>query len=91
MTLKFYEFTAEDWRSLTTFLSLIEPSLFTVAAKASTAAVQCESCEERGCSIYIAAAELMRAGIDPYGPEPWYKVWSGFRRKTVIVRLYANS
>jgi hypothetical protein len=42
---------------------------------------------ERGCWLYVAAEELLRAGIDPYGPAPFYRVW-GSRRGSVVVRLY---
>lgn len=42
---------------------------------------------ERGCSIYIPADELLKAGIDPGGPAPFYRTW-GYRRGSVIVRLY---
>lgn len=42
---------------------------------------------ERGCSIYIPAEELVKAGIDPKGPPPFYRTW-GTRRGGVFVRLY---
>jgi hypothetical protein len=42
---------------------------------------------ERGCSVYIASEELVKAGIDPDGPTPWYRVW-GAGRGSVLVRLY---
>lgn len=44
---------------------------------------------QRGCSIYIAADELRRAGIDPSGPPPFYRVW-GRQRGSVLVRLYID-
>lgn len=46
---------------------------------------------ERGCSVYIPAEELAKAGIDPDGPAPFYRTW-GYRRgpnsASVIVALY---
>lgn len=42
---------------------------------------------QKGCSIYIAAEELLKAGIDPDGPAPRYRVW-GTARGGVFVRLY---
>ena len=30
---------------------------------------------ERGCWLYVPAAELAKAGIDPAGPPPFYRVW----------------
>lgn len=46
---------------------------------------------ERGIHIYIAAAELRKAGIDPDGPPPKYRVWGGSRGDGgVMVRLYAD-
>lgn len=42
---------------------------------------------ERGCSVYIAAEELERAGIDPYGPPPEYKAWPG-QKRTILIQLY---
>lgn len=42
---------------------------------------------EKGCSVYIAAEELRKAGVDPNGPEPFYRVW-GTQRGGVFVRLY---
>ena len=44
---------------------------------------------ERGCSVYIAAEQLVRAGIDPSGPAPYYRVWGGARGRYVVV-LYAE-
>jgi hypothetical protein len=42
---------------------------------------------EKGCSIYIDAGALRRAGIDPDGPPPFYRTWAG-RGGSVLVRLY---
>lgn len=46
---------------------------------------------ERGIHIYIAAAELRKAGIDPDGPPPKYRVWGSSRGDGgVTVRLYRD-
>lgn len=42
---------------------------------------------ERGCWVYIPAESLQRAGIDPKGPEPFYRVWAGLRGGLAL-RLY---
>lgn len=42
---------------------------------------------ERGCWTYIPAEELVKVGIDPDGPAPFYRTW-GYRRGSVVVRLY---
>lgn len=42
---------------------------------------------QRGCVIYIPLEELVKAGIDPEGPPPFYRVW-GTARGGVFVRLY---
>lgn len=42
---------------------------------------------ERGCWVYIPAAELLKAGYDPAGPAPRYRTW-GSQRGSVLVRLY---
>jgi hypothetical protein len=42
---------------------------------------------ETGCSIYIPAEELLKAGIDPHGPPPLYRTW-GTKRGGVMVQLY---
>lgn len=42
---------------------------------------------ERGCWAYIPAEELRKAGIDPDGPAPFYRVW-GSPRGSLVVRLY---
>ena len=44
---------------------------------------------ETGCWAYIAAEELRRAGIDPHGPLPFYRVWAGERGRFVVT-LYAE-
>lgn len=44
---------------------------------------------EKGGHIYIAAAELRKAGIDPDGPPPTYKVWAT-SKGGIMVRLYAE-
>jgi hypothetical protein len=31
---------------------------------------------ERGCWIYVPAAELLRAGVDPTDPPPLYRIWA---------------
>jgi hypothetical protein len=40
---------------------------------------------ERGCSIYIAADLLAKAGFAPGDPAPWYRVWGGQRGRYVVV------
>jgi hypothetical protein len=42
---------------------------------------------ERGCSIYIAAAELRATGLNPADPAPGYRIWPG-RRGRLVVTLY---
>lgn len=42
---------------------------------------------ERGAWVYVPAAELEAAGIDPSGPPPLYRVW-GRPRGSVMLRLY---
>lgn len=42
---------------------------------------------QTGCFIYIPAEELAKAGIEPGGNLPWYRVW-GSSRGSVVVRLY---
>lgn len=41
---------------------------------------------EAGCWIYIPADELERAGFEPGGDLPWYRVWDTPRG--VVLRLY---
>ena len=43
---------------------------------------------ERGCWVYIAAEQLLEAGIDPKGPPPWYRLWVGKGRPRFVVNLY---
>lgn len=45
---------------------------------------------ERGCSIYVPVEELVKAGIDPGGPPPFYKVW-GSKSGSVLVRFYREA
>ena len=46
---------------------------------------------DKGCRVYIAAEELERAGFDPNGPPPYYRV-TGYQRSrnagSAIVSLY---
>lgn len=41
---------------------------------------------EKGCSVYIPAEELEKAGFVPGGDLPWYRVWGS--RRGVVLRLY---
>ena len=43
--------------------------------------------KEKGVRVYLAAEELIAAGIDPDGPAPTYRVWPG-RSGGVTLRLY---
>ena len=43
---------------------------------------------EKGVRIYIAAAELRKAGIDPDAEPPDYKVWAT-SKGGLMVRLYS--
>jgi hypothetical protein len=45
---------------------------------------------EKGCRVYIAADELERAGYDPSGPAPFYRVW-GSSRGGLFIRLYREA
>ncbi|HWE82788.1 MAG TPA: hypothetical protein VG265_14150 [Gaiellaceae bacterium] len=45
---------------------------------------------EKGVSLYVPAEELVRAGIDPDGPEPFYRVW-GVPGGRVLVNFYDES
>jgi len=45
---------------------------------------------ERGIWVYLPAAELRSAGIDPHGPAPTYRLW-GRRSGSVLIRLYRPS
>jgi hypothetical protein len=42
---------------------------------------------EKGVWVFIPAADLEKAGIDPSGPAPEYRTW-GSARGSVLVRLY---
>lgn len=42
---------------------------------------------ERGCWIFVPASELEKAGIDPQGPPPFYRVW-GAKRGGLVGRFY---
>jgi hypothetical protein len=42
---------------------------------------------ERGCSIYIDAGALKRAGFGPDDPPPFYRTWAGPRGR-IVVQLY---
>lgn len=44
---------------------------------------------EKGLRIYLSAAELRAAGIDPNGPAPTFRVWAR-RGGSVLVRLYGD-
>lgn len=44
---------------------------------------------ERGVWVFVPAAELREAGIDPAGAAPKYRVW-GQAAKGVLVRFYAG-
>lgn len=43
---------------------------------------------QKGCYIYVPADELVKAGIDPDGPPPEYRLW-GTRGGGLMGRLYA--
>ncbi len=45
--------------------------------------------QQRGVFIYVPAAELRKAGIDPHGEAPTYRVW-GTSKGGVMVRLYSE-
>jgi hypothetical protein len=44
----------------------------------------------KGCYIYIPAERLQEVGVDPQGPTPRYRVWSG-RRGSLLVTLYPEA
>lgn len=44
---------------------------------------------ERGCWVYVPAAELLKAGFVSGDPPPFYRTW-GSRRGSVMVRLYRD-
>jgi hypothetical protein len=41
---------------------------------------------ERGCWLYIPGEELAKAGHEPGGVLPWYRVWGS--KRGVVIRLY---
>jgi hypothetical protein len=42
--------------------------------------------------VFIPAAELRKAGIDPHGPAPEYKLWGNADRgASVFVKLYRTT
>jgi hypothetical protein len=47
---------------------------------------------ERGAWVFVPAAELQAAGIEPQAPPPFYRLWAKPRRSsapgTVLVQLY---
>lgn len=45
---------------------------------------------EKGCWVYIPADELVKAGVDPAGPAPFYRTW-GSRRGSLLLRLYREA
>lgn len=42
---------------------------------------------ERGCWLYVPAAELVKAGIDPSDDPPLYRLW-GTKSGGIMARLY---
>lgn len=44
---------------------------------------------QRGVMVYIPAVELAKAGFDPQGPVPLYRLWAT-SKGGVMVRLYAE-
>jgi hypothetical protein len=42
---------------------------------------------QKGCSVYIPAEELQKAGFAPDEPPPYFRVW-GSARGGVFLRLY---
>lgn len=45
---------------------------------------------EAGCWTYIPAEELTKAGYEPGGELPWYRVW-GSKRGGITMRLYREA
>jgi hypothetical protein len=43
--------------------------------------------KERGAWVFVPAAELRAAGLDPAEPAPRYRVWA-HGRGSIMVRLY---
>ncbi len=47
---------------------------------------------ERGCWLYIPAEQLVECGLDPYGPAPWYRIWTDRGgRPRLMVNLYREA
>lgn len=44
---------------------------------------------EKGGSLYVTADALRRAGFDPNGPPPFYRVWASPRGR-LVVQLYKD-
>ncbi len=42
---------------------------------------------ERGCWVYVPAAELVKAGYSIHEPPPFYRVW-GAKRGGLVARFY---
>lgn len=42
---------------------------------------------QRGCYIYIPAESLQAVGVDPLGPAPHYRLWTG-KAGRLVVSLY---
>jgi len=49
---------------------------------------------EHGLRLFIPAAVLREAGIDPHGPEPEWSVWAPLRdgkpQRSLMLRFYAT-
>lgn len=45
---------------------------------------------ERGCWVFVPAAELEKAGVNPADDPPFYRTW-GTKSGGVMVRLYRQS
>lgn len=45
---------------------------------------------DKGCRVYVSAEELAKAGYDPSGPAPYYRVW-GSSRGGLFIRLYREA
>lgn len=45
---------------------------------------------QKGCSVYVPAEELLKAGYDPDGDPPYYRVW-GSSRGGLFIRLYREA
>lgn len=44
----------------------------------------------KGCYVYIAAEQLAKAGVDPNGPAPFYRIWPS-SRGGLFIRLYREA